>query len=88
MECSVLVEIAGGTAIPISPPTSKQKTEMDYETETRTIRLTSEIIKCIAKRLLASAEELERSLWHYSSSSSERPHPTPSEHDDGDALSL
>jgi hypothetical protein len=38
---------------------------MDHETETRTIRLTSEIIRCIAKALLASAEELERSLWHY-----------------------
>jgi hypothetical protein len=45
---------------------------MDHETENKTIRLTSEIIKCIAKGLLASAEELERSLWHYSSSSSER----------------
>jgi len=44
---------------------------MDHETETRTIRLTSEIIRCIAKSLLASAEELERSLWHYS---------TPTEH--------
>jgi len=39
---------------------------MDHEAETRTIRLTSEIIRCIAKSLLASAEELERSLWHYS----------------------
>jgi hypothetical protein len=39
---------------------------MDHETETKTIRLTSEIIRCIAKALLASAEELERSLWHYS----------------------
>jgi hypothetical protein len=44
---------------------------MDHETETRTIRLTSEIIRCIAKSLLVSAEELERSLWHYS---------TPTEH--------
>jgi len=33
---------------------------MDHETETRTIRLTSEIIRCIAKSLLASAEELEK----------------------------
>jgi hypothetical protein len=39
---------------------------MDHEVETRTIRLTSGIIRCIAKSLLASAEELERSLWHYS----------------------
>jgi hypothetical protein len=61
---------------------------MDHETETRTIRLTSEILKCIAKGLLAGAEELERSLWHYSSSSSERPHSTPSERDECDALSL
>jgi len=37
---------------------------MDHETETRTIRLTTKIIRCIAKSLLASAEELERSLWH------------------------
>jgi len=44
---------------------------MNHETETKTIRLTSEIIRCIAKSLLASAEELERSLWHYS---------TPTEH--------
>ena len=35
---------------------------MDHEAEIRTIRLTSEIIRCIAKSLLASAEELERSL--------------------------
>ena len=44
---------------------------MDHEAETKTIRLTTEIIRCIAKSLLASAEELERSLWHYS---------TPTEH--------
>ena len=61
---------------------------MDHETETKTIRLTSEIIKCIAKGLLASAEELERSLWHYSSGSSERPHSTRSEYDECDALNL
>jgi len=61
---------------------------MEYETKTKTTRLTSEIIKCIAKGLLASAEELERSLWHYPSSSSERPHSTPSEYDEHDALSL
>jgi len=36
---------------------------MENEAETTTIRLTSEIIRCIAKSLLASAEELERSLW-------------------------
>jgi hypothetical protein len=61
---------------------------MDHETENRTIRLTSEIIKCFAKGLLAGAEELERSLWHYSSSSSERPNSAPSKYDEGDALSL
>jgi hypothetical protein len=32
---------------------------MDHEAETKTIRLASEIIKCIANRFLASAEELE-----------------------------
>jgi hypothetical protein len=58
---------------------------MDREAETTTIRLTSEIIRRIAKALLASAEELERSLWHYS---------TPTEHSqsssecDDDALKL
>jgi hypothetical protein len=58
---------------------------MDHEAETKTIRLTSEIIRCIAKSLLASAEELDRSLWHYS---------TPTDHSqsssacDDDALSL
>jgi hypothetical protein len=40
--------------------------KMEHEPETTTIRLTSEIIRCIAKSLLASAAELERSLWHYS----------------------
>ena len=55
---------------------------MDHETD---IRLTTEIIRCIAKSLLASAEELERSLWHHS---------TPTEHSqsstecDDDALKL
>jgi hypothetical protein len=39
------------------------KLKMENEAETRTIRLTSEIIRCIAKALLASAEELERTLW-------------------------
>jgi hypothetical protein len=58
---------------------------MEYEAETRIIHLTSEIIRCLAKSLLASAEELERSFWHYS---------TPTEHSqsssvcDDDALSL
>jgi len=56
--------------------------KMDHETD---IRLTTEIIRCIAKSLLASAEELERSLWHHS---------TPTEHSqsstecDDDALKL
>ena len=58
---------------------------MDPEAETRTIRLTSEIIRCIAKSLLASAEELERSLWHYSTP--KEPSFSPSEYKD-DALSL
>jgi hypothetical protein len=59
---------------------------MDYEAETKTIRLTSEIIKCIAKGLLASAEELERSLWHYSTPPIER---SQSSSDDyNEALSL
>jgi hypothetical protein len=57
--------------------------KMDHEAETKTIRL-SEITKCIAKALLASAEEMERSLWHS----------TPTEHSqsssdcDDDALNL
>ena len=59
--------------------------KMDHETETRTIRLTSEIIKCIAKGLLASAEELERSLWHYST---ETEHSQSSSECDCDALNL
>jgi hypothetical protein len=58
---------------------------MDHETETRTIRLTSEIIRCIAKSLLASAEELERSLWHYSIPTE---HSQSSSECDDDALSL
>src|SRR5262249_13593552 len=68
-----------------SPPTSNHELKMNHETETRTIRLTNEIIRCIAKSLLATAEELERSLWHYS---------TPTEHSqsstecDDDALKL
>jgi hypothetical protein len=62
----------------------KHETEMDHEAETKTIRLTSEIIRCIAKSLLASAEELERSLWHYSSPTE---HSRPSSECD-DALSL
>jgi hypothetical protein len=61
---------------------------VDHETQTTTIRVTSEIIKCIAKGLLASAEELEKSLWHYSSGSNERPPSTPSEYDESDALNL
>ena len=51
----------------------------------RTIRLTSEIIRCIAKALLASAEELERSLWYHSTP--KEPSFSPSEYKD-DALSL
>jgi len=58
---------------------------MDHEAETRTIRLTSEIIRCIAKSLLASAEELERSLWHYSTPKG--PSCSSREYED-DALSL
>jgi hypothetical protein len=57
---------------------------MEYEAETTTIRLTSEIIRCIAKSLLASAEELERSLWH---SIAKEPSLSPSECED-DALNL
>ena len=69
----------------LSPTDHATKLKMENEAETRTIRLTSEIIRCIAKALIASAEELERSLWHYS---------TPTEHSqsssvcDDDALSL
>src|SRR5262249_40359725 len=59
------------TTIPTLTTQPHHELKMDNETETRTIRLTSEIIRCIAKSLLASAEELERSLWHYS---------TPTEH--------
>ena len=58
---------------------------MDHEVETKNIRLTSEIIRCIAKSLLASAEELERSLWHRSTLN--EPSFSPSEYGD-DALSL
>jgi hypothetical protein len=49
---------------------------MDYDTETKTIRLTSEILKCIAKSLLVSAEEMERTLLHASSSSNRYEHTT------------
>jgi hypothetical protein len=58
---------------------------MNHQADTMTTKLTTEIIRCIAKSLLASAEELERSFWHYS---------TPTEHSqsssvcDDDALSL
>jgi hypothetical protein len=58
---------------------------MDREAETTTIRLTSEIIRRIAKALLASAEELERSLWHYSTP--KEASRSSSEYED-DALSL
>jgi hypothetical protein len=58
---------------------------MDHEAKTKTICLTSEIIRCIAKSLLASAEELERSLWHHSTA--KEPSFSPSEYED-DALSL
>jgi hypothetical protein len=54
---------------------------MDHEAETTTIRLTSEIIRCIAKSLLASAEELERSLWHYSTPKESSLSPSECEHD-------
>jgi hypothetical protein len=57
---------------------------MDHETEATTIRLTSEIIRCIAKSLLASAEDLERSLWHRSTPQ-EQPR---SSGEYGDALDL
>jgi hypothetical protein len=33
---------------------------MDHEADTTTIRVTCEVIRCIAKTLLARAEELER----------------------------
>jgi hypothetical protein len=65
LECSVPAEIASAPQSLVSP-TFNHETEMDRETEARTIRLTSQIIRCIAKSLLASAEELESSLWHYS----------------------
>jgi hypothetical protein len=51
---------------------SHHELKMDHEAESRTILLTSEIIKCIAKGLLASAEELERSLWHLTPSEQSR----------------
>jgi hypothetical protein len=63
---------------------SRHELKMDPEAEARTIRLTSEIIRCIAKSLLASAKELER-LWHYSNPK-ERSF-SPSEYGDN-ALSL
>jgi hypothetical protein len=58
--------------------------KMENELETTTIRLTSQIIRCIAKSLLVSAEELEGSLLHF---------PTPQEQprssgEYGDALDL
>ena len=79
-------QIAEATAIPTlnHEPKNRELTR-DHEAETKTISLTTEIIRCIAKSLLASAEELERSLWHYS---------TPTEHSqsstecDDDALKL
>jgi hypothetical protein len=58
---------------------------MNHEAETTTIRLTSEIIRCIAKSLLASAEELERSLWHYSTTKESSFSPS---EDEDNALSL
>jgi hypothetical protein len=58
---------------------------MDHEVETTTIRLTSEIIRCIARSLLASAKELERSLWHYSAQNEAS---RSSSEYEGDALSL
>ena len=58
---------------------------MENEAETTTIRLTSQIYRCIAKSLLPSAEELERSLWHYSTP--KEPSGSSSEYQD-DALSL
>jgi hypothetical protein len=62
----------GSHAIPILTANSNHEMEMDQEAEAKTIRLTSEIVRCTAKTLLASAEELERSLWHYSAPT-ERP---------------
>jgi hypothetical protein len=59
--------------------------KMENELETTTIRLTSQIIRCIAKSLLVSAEELERSLWRYSTPTEHSQ--SPSECDD-DALKL
>jgi hypothetical protein len=73
------------TAIPTLTTQPHHELKMDHETETRTIRLTSEIIRCIAKALLASAEELERSLWYHSTP--KEPSFSPSDCAD-DALSL
>jgi hypothetical protein len=65
LECSVSAKMPAHRN-PYSPRTSSHETEMEHETKAHTIRLTSEITRCIAKSLLASAAELERSLWHHS----------------------
>jgi hypothetical protein len=59
--------------------------EMNQDAEAKTIRLTSEIVRCIAKALFASAEELERSLWHYSTPTEQS---QASSQGDDDALNL
>ena len=58
---------------------------MDHEAETKTIRLTSEIIRCIAKSLLASADELERLFWDHATP--KKPSCASSEYED-DAFNL
>jgi hypothetical protein len=65
-------------------PTNREL-KMDHEAETKTIDVTTEIIGCIAKSLLDSAEELETSLWHYSIRTE---HPQSSSVCDDDAFSL
>lgn len=77
------MEIAGAPQSQRSPNYAT-KLKMDHEAEIKTMRLTSEIIRCIAKSLLASADELERSLWHCSIAQ-EQPR---SSGDYGDALDL
>jgi hypothetical protein len=84
-ECSIPVAIAGTTAIPILTTNLNRELKMDHEPETKTINLTTEIIGCIAKSLLASAEELETSLWHYSTRTE---HPQSSSVCDDEAFSL
>ena len=47
-------------AVVTLPATHTPKTKMDNEEDTTTTRVTCEVVRCIAKTLLAKADELER----------------------------